>query len=160
MRLLFVEDNLELQHSLLAELESEYAEWELDFAADIDEAWRMFCEGEYDCLILDVMLPTKHAGVHYNGEGICLAKWVWGHKGAEVRAPDCGDVPEWKRHTPVVFHTSRTIQGVRNDIDASDGKFNDPIWLAFQSRLDDVEETVKTIVRFTAAFVQWRTDNG
>ncbi len=161
MRILIVEDNLDLLNSLLCELETEYSDWKLDFAADIDEAWRMFCEGEYDCLVPDVMLPTKHAAVPYNAEGICLAKWVWGHEGVEVPAPNCGAVPEWKRHTPVVFCTSRTIQGVRDEVDAAFAEDDDePEWLAYRSRLDDVEETVKIIVGFARAFAQWRTTDG
>jgi len=146
-RILFVEDMIDLIDGVLSELECLHPLWILDTAPDIDEAWRMFLQADYHCLVLDVMLPTSQSGVPLNSEGVCLAKWVWGV--GEISPPSelAADSP--KRKVPIVFLTSRDTTGVQAEVVGIPEGASKPKYF---SRLDDVEEVAKTIIELARHF--------
>lgn len=56
MRILIVEDNLDIQANIADYLEDEYL---LDFAYSGDQGLELAMEGSYDVIVLDVMLPGR-----------------------------------------------------------------------------------------------------
>lgn len=64
MRVLVVEDNLDIQANIADYLENEYV---LDFAYSGDQGLALAVDGSYDVIVLDVMLPGR------NGLDVCAA---------------------------------------------------------------------------------------
>jgi len=64
MRILIVEDNLDIQANIADYLEDEYL---LDFAYSGDQGLELAIEGSYDVIVLDVMLPGR------DGLDVCRA---------------------------------------------------------------------------------------
>ncbi|WP_202899610.1 response regulator transcription factor [Kordiimonas gwangyangensis] len=64
MRILIVEDNLDIQANIADYLEDSYS---LDFAYSGDQGLALALENEYDVIVLDLMLPGR------NGLEVCSA---------------------------------------------------------------------------------------
>ena len=64
MRILIVEDNLDIQANIADYLEDSYS---LDFAYSGDQGLSLALENEYDVIVLDLMLPGR------NGLDVCAA---------------------------------------------------------------------------------------
>lgn len=112
LRILIVEDNIELIEELAELIVLEKPDTKIDFAVDIPTALARLNKNPFDIVILDVMLPT-YPGVPSRDEGLYLAAWILGKT---AKLPD-----SMKRHkrpdcpTPrVVFLTLRAKAGVQN----------------------------------------------
>jgi len=115
VRILFIEDSVDLLDDLLRQLEELKPEWALDQADSIDVAWEFLCKTEYDCIVLDIMLPTERQEISQLSEGICLAKWL-----REVQTDDLPSAPEGtpltkNRRAPIICYTSRGTPGVEKE---------------------------------------------
>ena len=126
MRVLFVEDHLELIAELVELLQSRLPEMEASFALDIPQAIKQMGERRFDIVILDVMLPRWH-GVPDRDEGAYLAAWILGKRGERLEAlRDEYKRPNWLAKRPtVVLLTSRTrmpLRGTWNALGGRDGE--------------------------------------
>jgi CheY-like chemotaxis protein len=114
-RILFVEDNPEMIDELVAELQEKQPEWILEFACNGQQAVKQLQKHVYDCVVLDIMLPSWR-NVQPHGEGIYLARWILqiGPENEDGQEED-GPHPD-NKNVPIVFLTSRSKAGVGNEL--------------------------------------------
>ncbi|HDZ22171.1 hypothetical protein LCGC14_0253870 [marine sediment metagenome] len=125
-QILFVEDNYDLLRSVVHCIRRGHPDWEWHLVPDIDEAWQRVCTDNFDCLVLDVMLPTSCVDAPLNEEGIVLGKWI---RNIPVRIRDTNDLipppndeTPTNRRIPILILTSRDIRPLEDlakQLDAS-----------------------------------------
>jgi CheY-like chemotaxis protein len=109
MKILFVEDHLELLDDLVAIIVYKHPEWHLEFAADILSAREALQVGTFDAVVIDVMLPAFKS-IPPREEGIHLAGWILN----KTKIPPLGN-PPLRGQPKIIFYTSRAVAGVRAD---------------------------------------------
>lgn len=110
MKILFVEDHLELLDDLVAIIVYEHPEWHLEFATDIPLARESLRSGTFDAVVIDVMLPTFDE-IPPREEGIHLAGWILN----KTPISSLGDFLPLNKKTKIIFYTSRAVAGVQAD---------------------------------------------
>lgn len=119
-KILFVEDTRRLIEPLVELVRSEHPEWELYFAYDIPSAWEELTREAFDCLVIDVMLPSWPT-VPQRSEGIYLADWATTDEIADI--PLRGKRVKAYTLDGIIFYTSRTVDTVSHEVrDKIDGQ--------------------------------------
>jgi hypothetical protein len=114
-KILFVEDHVELIDEVITIILMLHPDWTCDVAFDFSEAWSMLGDGNYDTLVIDVMLPAPpYLNKKPLSEGIQLALFVM-----EIYQPHSDWTPlNLEKKPEIIFLTSRTASGVEDEFSA------------------------------------------
>jgi CheY-like chemotaxis protein len=95
----------------------EYSHVELSLSSNVERAWDLVCTEDFDCVVLEAMLPTKIVGVTPFEEGISLARWIRGldvhryatQKARNILLPPPSDLRPRDRQVPIIIFTARDL---------------------------------------------------